>query len=238
MQRAVRHAAIVADYAALRAASRTALQDFQARSDRRRQEALDTAARERAPLRAPTAQLSSRRGRRGSHGRCMSDGSYYYSQGRRHRGARACARARCRGSCCCEQRADRYYRFTLEGEAAPPPLEPPPTNGLCNSRLCAGHASAHSDSGSRAWGSGGCARCVEQQQQQQQRRATSDAPRTDSYWSRLGNLAYGAEASATPASDPSVCRRRNKLHSGEGARLEATVDGPHHRRWPTLGGGK
>ena len=45
-------------------------------------------------------------------------------------------------------------------------LEPPPTNGLCNSRLCVGHASVHSDSGSRAWGSGGCARCVEQQQQQ------------------------------------------------------------------------
>ena len=58
--------------------------------------------------------------------------------------------------------------FTLEGEAAPPPLEPPPTNGLCNtnSRLCVGHTSVHSDSGSRAWGSGGCARCVEQQQQQ------------------------------------------------------------------------
>ena len=47
------------------------------------------------------------------------------------------ARARCRGSCCCEQRADRYYRFTLEGETVPPPLEPPPINGLCNStRLC------------------------------------------------------------------------------------------------------
>ena len=27
-----------------------------------------------------------------------------------------------------------------------------------------GHATVHSDSGSRAWGSGGCARCVEQQQ--------------------------------------------------------------------------
>ena len=79
-----------------------------------------------------------------------------------HRGddTAARARARCRGSCCCEQRADRYYRFTLEGEAAPPPLEPPPTNGLCNSRLCVGHASVHSDSGSRAWGSGGCARVL------------------------------------------------------------------------------
>ena len=31
--------------------------------------------------------------------------------------------------------------------------------------MCVGHASVHSDSGSRAWGSGGCARCVEQQQQ-------------------------------------------------------------------------
>ena len=42
--------------------------------------------------------------------------------------------------------------------------------GLCNSRLCVGHASVHSDSCSRARGSGGCARararCVEQQQQQ------------------------------------------------------------------------
>ena len=47
-QRAVRHAAIVADYTALRAASRTALQDFQVRIDRWRQEALDTAARARA----------------------------------------------------------------------------------------------------------------------------------------------------------------------------------------------
>ena len=28
-----------------------------------------------------------------------------------------------------------------------------------------GHTSVHSDSGSRAWGSGECARCVEQQQQ-------------------------------------------------------------------------
>ena len=44
------------------------------------------------------------------------------------------------------------YCFNLEGEAAPPPLEPPPTHGLCNSRLCVGHASVHSDSGSRAWG--------------------------------------------------------------------------------------
>ena len=35
-----------------------------------------------------------------------------------------------------QKRADRYYRFTLEGEAAPPPLEPPPTNGLCNSPGC------------------------------------------------------------------------------------------------------
>ena len=52
------------------------------------------------------------------------------------------ARVRCRGSCCCEQRADWYYWFTLEGEAG----------------LCVGHASVHSDSGSRAWGSGGCAR--------------------------------------------------------------------------------
>ena len=41
-------------------------------------------------------------------------------RGRRHRGARA--RARCRGGCSCEQRPDWYYRFTLEGEAAPPPL--------------------------------------------------------------------------------------------------------------------
>ena len=31
------------------------------------------------------------------------------------------ARARRRGGCRCEQRSDRYYRFTLEGEAAPPP---------------------------------------------------------------------------------------------------------------------
>ena len=30
--------------------------------------------------------------------------------------------------------------------------------GLCNSRLCVGHASVHSDSCSRARGSGGCAR--------------------------------------------------------------------------------
>jgi hypothetical protein len=43
------------------------------------------------------------------------------------------ARARRRGGCRCEQRSDRYYRFTLEGEAAPPPM--PPINGLCNSRL-------------------------------------------------------------------------------------------------------
>ena len=77
---------------------------------------------------------------------------------------RARARACCRGSCCCEQRAGWYSWCTLEGEAAPPPLEPPPTNGLCNYRLCVGHASVHSDRGSRAWGSGGCARCVEQQQ--------------------------------------------------------------------------
>ena len=41
---------------------------------------------------------------------------------------------------------------------APPPLEPPPTNGLCNNGLCVGHASVHSDRGPRAWGSGGCAR--------------------------------------------------------------------------------
>ena len=56
-QRAVRHAAIEADYTALRAASRTALQDFQARSDRRRQEALDTAARARASARAYRAAV-------------------------------------------------------------------------------------------------------------------------------------------------------------------------------------
>ena len=31
---------------------------------------------------------------------------------------------------------------------------------------CVGHTSVHSDRGPRAWGSGGCARCVEQQQQQ------------------------------------------------------------------------
>ena len=54
---AVRHAAIVADYATLRAASRTALQDFQARVDRRRQEALDTAARARASARAYRAAV-------------------------------------------------------------------------------------------------------------------------------------------------------------------------------------
>jgi hypothetical protein len=47
------------------------------------------------------------------------------------------ARARRRGGCRCEQRSDRYYRFTLEGEAAPPPM--PPINGLCNSRLCRPH---------------------------------------------------------------------------------------------------
>ena len=45
-----------------------------------------------------------------------------------------------------------------------------PINGLCNRLIagCVGHASVHSDTvcGSRAWGSGGCARCVEQQQQQ------------------------------------------------------------------------
>ena len=56
-QRAVRHAAIMADYATLRAASRTALQDFQARVDRRRQEALDTAARARASARAYRAAV-------------------------------------------------------------------------------------------------------------------------------------------------------------------------------------
>ena len=56
-QRAVRHAAIEADYTALRAASRTALQDFRARSDRRRQEALDTAARARASARAYRAAV-------------------------------------------------------------------------------------------------------------------------------------------------------------------------------------
>ena len=56
-QRAVRHAAIMADYAALRAASRTALQDFQARVDRRRQEAFDTAARARASARAYRAAV-------------------------------------------------------------------------------------------------------------------------------------------------------------------------------------
>ena len=74
-QRAVRHAAIVAAwrrYTALRAASRTALQDFQRSrrgsigGDRRR----SIPRRERASLRAPTAQLSSRRGRGGSHERC------------------------------------------------------------------------------------------------------------------------------------------------------------------------
>ena len=44
-------------------------------------------------------------------------------------------------------------------------LEPPPTNGLCNSRLCVGHASVHCDSGPRAWGPGERARalCVSQQ---------------------------------------------------------------------------
>ena len=47
------------------------------------------------------------------------------------------ARARRRGGRRCEQRSDRYYRFTLEGEAAPPPM--PPINGLCNSRLCRPH---------------------------------------------------------------------------------------------------
>ena len=31
---------------------------------------------------------------------------------------------------------------------------------------CVGHTSVHSDSGPCAWGSGVCARCVEQQQQQ------------------------------------------------------------------------
>ena len=56
-QRAVRHAAIVADYTALRAASRTALQDFQVRIDRWRQEALDTAARARASARAYRAAV-------------------------------------------------------------------------------------------------------------------------------------------------------------------------------------
>ena len=55
--------------------------------------------------------------------------------------------------------------FEQQQQRARPPLEPPPTNGLCNDGLCVGHASVHSDSGSRAWGSGGCARCVEQQQQ-------------------------------------------------------------------------
>ena len=53
--------------------------------------------------------------------------------------------------------------FEQQQQRARPPLEPPPTNGLCNNGLCVGHASVHSDSGSRAWGSGGCARCVEQQ---------------------------------------------------------------------------
>ena len=36
---------------------------------------------------------------------------------------------------------------------------------ICVSTGCVGHTSVHSDSGSRAWGSGACARCVEQQQQ-------------------------------------------------------------------------
>ena len=41
------------------------------------------------------------------------------------------------------------------------------TAGVNTSRVsmgCVGHTSVHSDSGSCAWGSGECARCVEQQQ--------------------------------------------------------------------------
>jgi hypothetical protein len=39
------------------------------------------------------------------------------------------------------------------------------TSSVCVSTGCVGHTSVHSDSGSRAWGSGAHARCVEQQQE-------------------------------------------------------------------------
>ena len=120
-QRAVRHAAIEADYTALRAASRTALQDFQARSDRRRQEALDTAARARASARAYRAAVIAARAR--GEPRAVQDVRRVILLLKAHRGHDTAtrARARCSGSCCCEQWADFYYWFTLEGEAAPPP---------------------------------------------------------------------------------------------------------------------
>ena len=50
---------------------------------------------------------------------CTCDRLHYYSEGD---DTAARARARCRGGCSCEQRPDWYYRFTLEGEAPPPPL--------------------------------------------------------------------------------------------------------------------
>jgi len=37
----------------------------------------------------------------------------------------------------CVEQHQHKLRFTLEGEAAPPPM--PPINGLCNSRLCRPH---------------------------------------------------------------------------------------------------
>ena len=123
-QRAVRHAAIVAAwrrYTALRAASRTALQDFQARIDRRRQEALDTAARARVSARAYRAAVIAARAR--GEPRAVQDVRRVILLLKAHRGHDTAtrARARCSGSCCCEQWADFYYWFTLEGEAAPPP---------------------------------------------------------------------------------------------------------------------
>ena len=79
--------------------------------------------------------------RRAAHKQDSDSGSRAWGPGE-------CARARAR---CVEQK---------QQQAAHPPLEPPPTNGLCNCRLCVGHTSVHCDRGPRAWGSGECARCV------------------------------------------------------------------------------
>ena len=82
---------------------------------------------------------------------------------------------------CCQQRPYRHYRYTVGGGGAkvwhrcqsgalssPKPRRL--TAGVNTSSVsmgCVGHTSVHCDSGSCAWGSGVCARRVEQQQHEQ-----------------------------------------------------------------------
>jgi hypothetical protein len=61
-------------------------------------------------------------------------------------------------------------------------------------RKSVGHTSVHSDSGSRAWGSGAYARCVEEQQQRKLHGPPSDRVRAAS-----ADLARGAYAAAALA---------------------------------------